>query len=139
MLIRLGADDGFSLIELLTAMLVGIVVIFGAFSVIDNSARSTARSRGEPTRRNVAARHGRDHARPALGGLRQQHPSYHDGHPDAGRLHRRPVRRHRLPEQRQFTYTATADTITQSVVAGSGTANAVTVGRHPQDEARAHQ
>ena len=32
----------------------------------------------------------------------------------------------RLPEQRQFTYNATTDTITESIVAGSGTANAVT-------------
>ena len=57
MLIRLGAEDGFSLIELLTAMLIGIVIIFGAFSVIDNSATVNGKvvGRTDATQRGRAA------------------------------------------------------------------------------------
>jgi hypothetical protein len=105
-----------------------MVVIFGAFSVIDNSATVNGKVAGR-TDATQRGRAGMDEITRALRSAvcANKHPADHDSHTDAGRLHRRPVRRQsRLPEQRQFTYSATTDTITESVVAGSGTTNAVT-------------
>jgi len=41
---RLAGEDGFTLVELLTAMIVGLVVIFAAFSVMDGSWRLNAKT-----------------------------------------------------------------------------------------------
>jgi hypothetical protein len=41
---RLAGEEGFTLVELLTAMIVGLVVIFAAFSVMDSSWRVNAKT-----------------------------------------------------------------------------------------------
>jgi prepilin-type N-terminal cleavage/methylation domain-containing protein len=41
---RLAAEDGFTLVELLVAMIVGLVVIFAAFAVMDGSWRVSAKT-----------------------------------------------------------------------------------------------
>jgi Tfp pilus assembly protein PilW len=127
MLIRLGAEDGFSLTELLAAMIIGIVIIFGAFTVIDNSATVNGKvvGRTDATQRGRAAM---DEITRALRSAvcANNTPPITTATPtqvvftvdlsDGSGV---------LPEQRQLTYSPTADTITQSVVAGSGTTNAV--------------
>jgi Tfp pilus assembly protein PilW len=126
MLIGLRAEDGFSLTELLAAMIIGIVVIFGAFSVIDNSAavNSKVAGRTDATQRGRAAM---DEITRALHSAvcANNTPPITTATPTQVVFTADLSDGTRLPEQRQFTYTATADTITQSVVAGSGTANAV--------------
>jgi Tfp pilus assembly protein PilW len=126
MLIRLGAEDGFSLTELLAAMIIGIVVIFGAFSVIDNSATVNGKVAG----RTDATQRGRAAMDEITRALRSavcanNTPPITTATPTQVVFTADLSDGTRLPDQRQFTYNATTDAITQSVVAGSGTANAV--------------
>ena len=126
MLIRLGAEDGFSLTELLAAMIIGIVIIFGAFSVIDNSATVNGKvvGRTDATQRGRAAM---DEITRALRSAvcANNTPPITTATPTQVVFTVDLSDGTRLPEQRQFTYSPTADTITQSVVAGSGPTNAV--------------
>jgi Tfp pilus assembly protein PilW len=119
-LTRLRAQDGFSLTELLAAMAVGIIVLLAAFSLIDNSvlingrvvARTDAAQRGRSAMDEItrALRSGvcTDNAAPITTATATQIVVTSDLGDGTG-----------LPQQRTFTYSPTADTITQSVVAGT--------------------
>jgi Tfp pilus assembly protein PilW len=126
MLIGVGAEDGFSLIELLTAMIIGMLVIFGAFSLIDTSAtvNSEVAGRTDATQRGRA---GMDEITRTLRSAvcANNTPPITTATPTQIVFAADLSDGTRLPEQRQFTYSATTDTITESIVAGSGTANAV--------------
>jgi Tfp pilus assembly protein PilW len=126
MLIRLRAEDGFSLIELLTSMIIGIVIIFAAFGLIDNSVRVNANVGGR-TDATARGRAGMDEITRALRSAvcANNTPPITAATPTQVVFTADLSDGTRLPDQRTFTYSAAADTITESVVAGSGTVNAV--------------
>jgi Tfp pilus assembly protein PilW len=124
MLIHLDAEDGFSLTELLAAMIIGIVIIFAAFSLIDNSVRVN----GQVVGRTDATQRGRAAMDEITRSLRSvvcanNAPPITTATPTQIIFTADLSDGTRLPDQRQFTYSPTADTITASVVAGSGTLN----------------
>jgi prepilin-type N-terminal cleavage/methylation domain-containing protein len=120
MLTRLRTQDGFSLPELLMAMLVGVIVLIAAFSLIDNSvaingkviSRQDATARGrsamdEITRSLRSAVCGNT-AAPIVTATATQVVFTTDLGDGTG-----------YPDKRTFTYDATADTITETIVPGT--------------------
>ena len=127
MLIRLRAEDGFSLTELLAAMIIGIVIIFWAFQRHRQQRRDQRQGRG----RTDATQRGRAAMDEITRALRSavcanNTPPITTATPTQVVFIADLSDGSRLPEQRQFSNNATTDTITESIVAGSGTANAVT-------------
>jgi Tfp pilus assembly protein PilW len=117
---RFRAEDGFSLTELLAAMVIGIIVLLAAFSLMDNSvainakvaARSDATQRGragmdELTRALRSAICGNT-APPIVTATPTQVVFTTDLGDGTG-----------YPDRRTFTYDGTADTITETVVPGT--------------------
>jgi Tfp pilus assembly protein PilV len=117
---RLRTEDGFSLPELLMAMIVGIIVLIAAFSLIDNSVaingkvvgRQDASARGrsamdEMTRALRSAICGNT-AAPIVTATSTQVVFTADLGDGTG-----------YPDKRTFTYDATADTITETIVRGT--------------------
>lgn len=127
MLTRLRAEDGFSLTELLAAMIIGMIVIFAAFALIDNSVRVNAQVAGR-TDATQRARAGLDHITRALRSsvCANNTPPITVATPTQIVLTGDLSDGTKLPDLRTFTYSSTADTITETVVPGAGTTNAVT-------------
>jgi Tfp pilus assembly protein PilW len=120
MLTRLHHQDGFSLPELLMAMLVGIIVLIAAFTLIDNSvaingkviSRQDATARGrsgmdEVTRSLRSAVCG-NNAAPIVTATSTQVVFTADLGDGTG-----------YPDKRTLTYDGTADTITETIVPGT--------------------
>jgi prepilin-type N-terminal cleavage/methylation domain-containing protein len=120
MLTRLRTEEGFSLPELLMAMLVGVIVLIAAFSLIDNSvaingkviSRQDATARGrsamdEITRALRSAVCGNT-AAPIVTATATQVVFTADLGDGTG-----------YPDKRTFTYDGTADTITETIVPGT--------------------
>lgn len=126
MLIRLRAEDGFSLTELLAAMAIGIVIILAAFTVIDNSVAVNTKvaGRADATQRGRAAM---DEITRALRSAvcANNTPPIRTATPTQVTFTVDLSDGTSLPAQRQFSYSPTTDTIAQSAWTGTGTANAV--------------
>jgi prepilin-type N-terminal cleavage/methylation domain-containing protein len=117
---RLRSEDGFSLPELLMAMIVGVIILIAAFSLIDNSvaingkviSRQDASARGrsamdEITRALRSAVCGNT-AAPIVAATSTQVVFTADLGDGTG-----------YPDKRTFTYSGTADTITETIVPGT--------------------
>jgi prepilin-type N-terminal cleavage/methylation domain-containing protein len=120
MLSRLRHEDGFSLPELLMAMLVGVIVLIAAFSLIDNSvaingkviSRQDATARGrsamDEMTRSLRSAVCANTAAPIVTATATQVVLTTDLGDGTG-----------YPDKRTFTYDSTADTITETIVPGT--------------------
>lgn len=121
MLRRLRAEDGFTLLELLAAMVIGMVVLFGAFSVIDGAFRVNADVSG----RSEATERGRAAMDEITRALRSQvcasgNSRVLSASPTQVTFTTDLSDGTKLPEKRQISYDPVAHTITQSVWDGQG-------------------
>jgi Tfp pilus assembly protein PilW len=120
MLTRLHAEDGFTLVELLTAMVIGMVVLFGAFTVIDGafnvnanvSGRSDATQRGRAAMDEITRQLRSQVCASGTSRVLSASPTQVTFTADLSNGTRR-------PDKRQIAYDAATDTITQSVWDGT--------------------
>jgi Tfp pilus assembly protein PilW len=120
MLTRLHAEDGFSLTELLAAMVIGIVVLFAAFTVIDGafsvnakvSGRSDATQRGRAAMDEITRELRSQVCASGTSRVLSANPTEVTFTADLSNGSKR-------PDKRQIAYDSATDKITQSVWAGT--------------------
>ncbi|MEA2256233.1 MAG: hypothetical protein QOG35_2278 [Solirubrobacteraceae bacterium] len=122
MLSRLRREDGFTLVELLVAMVIGLIVIFAGFNLIDSSVRVNASVAG----RTDAAQRGRLGMDAITRALRSQVCAngiapVTTATPTQVTFTADLSNGSTVADLRSLTYDATGDTVTQTVTSGSGT------------------
>jgi prepilin-type N-terminal cleavage/methylation domain-containing protein len=119
---RLRHEDGFTLVELLAAMVIGLIVIFAGFNLIDTSVRVNASVAG----RTDASQRGRLAMDDITRSLRSQVCAngvtpITSATPTSVTFTADLSNGSRPPDRRTLTYSPSADTVTQTVTPGSGT------------------
>jgi prepilin-type N-terminal cleavage/methylation domain-containing protein len=129
---RLRNNDGFTLIELMTALVIGTIVIMAAFSLIDHAfvVNGKVASRSEATQRGRAAMDDITRALRSQVCVNNQPPVI-AATPTSVTFTDDLSNGSRAPEKRQLVYDPVADTLTQSVWTGTNNGGNVTFAATP--------